>query len=336
MSNQSDVVNVVVSGAAGQIGYSLVFNIVRGDMFGIDQKVRVVLLDIAPMMDSLKGLILEIEDGCFPLVSEVIATSDPKEAFTNIDYAILVGGMPRKEGMERVDLLRANAAIFKVQGKAINDYAKKTVKVLVVANPANTNAFIALANAPNIPPENFSCLTRLDHNRAKAQIAAKAGVSVKDVHNVIVWGNHSLTIYPDTRYGYINLPSGKSTVASVIKNDQWLTNDFVSTVQKRGAAVIAARKLSSAASAAKAITDHMRDWALGTPEGEYVSMGVYSDGSYNVPAGVIFSFPVTIKNGVYSIVPGLPIDQITRDRIDLTAKELVEEKDMAVKILAEN
>ncbi|EFA82761.1 malate dehydrogenase [Heterostelium album PN500] len=333
--SSNDFISIVVTGAAGQIGYSLVFNIIRGDMFGTEQKVRVVLMDIEPMLEGLKGLKMEIEDSCYPLVQEIVITSDPKTAFTNVDYAVLVGGMPRKEGMQRVDLLRANAAIFKVQGKALNDYAKKTVKVLVVANPANTNALIALLNAPNIPPENFSCLTRLDHNRAKAQIAMKANVNVKDVHNIIVWGNHSLTIYPDTRCGYINLPTGKATIANVIKNEAWLQGDFVSTVQVRGAAVISARKLSSAASAAKAITDHMHDWALGTPEGEYVSMGVHSDGSYGVPVGVIFSYPVTIKNGVYSIVQGLPIDQYTREKIDLTTKELVEEKESATKILAE-
>eukprot|EP01133_Synstelium_polycarpum_P012066 gene12066-14117_t len=304
-------------------------------MFGLEQKVRLVLMDIAPCMEGLKGVIMEIEDGCYPLVTEIIATADPKEAFSGCDYAILVGGMPRKEGMERIDLLRANATIFKVQGKALNDYAKKTTKVLVVANPANTNALIALMNAPNIPPENFTCLTRLDHNRAKAQIAMKAGVSVKDIHNIIVWGNHSLTIYPDHRCGYINLPTGKATISNVIKNDAWLQNEFVAVVQKRGGAVIAARKLSSAASAAKAITDHMRDWALGTPEGEYVSMGVHSDGSYGVPAGVIFSYPVTIKNGKYTIVQGLPIDNITKERIDATIKELVDERVSACQILQE-
>ncbi|EGG22588.1 malate dehydrogenase [Cavenderia fasciculata] len=328
MSN--DILNVVVTGAAGQIGYSLIFNIVRGEMFGSDQKIRLVLMDIAPMLDGIKGVIMEIEDCCYPLVGEIVVTADPKEAFANADYAILVGGMPRKDGMERADLLKANATIFQVQGKALNDHAKKTCKVLVVANPANTNALIAMVNAPNIPKENFSCLTRLDQNRARAQIALRAKVSVKDVHNIIVWGNHSLTIFPDHRCGYVSLPSGKSTISGAVKDDTWLQNEFVATVQKRGAAVISARKLSSAASAAKAITDHIHDWHLGTPEGEYVSMGVHSDGSYNIPSGIIFSFPVTIKNGVYTIVQGLPIDKNTQEKLDATTAELISEKEVAL------
>ncbi|KYQ92018.1 malate dehydrogenase [Tieghemostelium lacteum] len=330
----SDEINVVITGAAGQIAYSLIFNIIKGDMFGLDQKIRLVLLDLPAFMENLKGVIMEIEDCAYPLVTGIIATTDVNEAFTNAHYAILVGAMPRKEGMERSDLLKANAAIFKVQGKAINDHANKNIKVLVVGNPANTNCLIAMLSAGNIPKENFSCLTRLDHNRAKSQIALKAGVNVKDVHNVIIWGNHSTTQYPDVRCGYVNVSAGvKSTIPNIIKNEAWLQGEFISTVQKRGGAVIAARKFSSAASAAKAITDHMRDWVLGTPEGEYVSMGVHSDGSYGIPAGLIFSFPVTIKSGKYTIVQGLPIDTFSREKLDITLKELQEEKDLALSFL---
>ncbi|KAF2069468.1 hypothetical protein CYY_009213 [Polysphondylium violaceum] len=332
MSN-SEIVNVVITGAAGQIAYSLIFNVIKGDMFGNDQKIKLVLLDIPAMIDGLRGVVMEIEDCAYPLVSSIVCTTDVKEAFTDAHYAILVGAMPRRDGMERSDLLKANAAIFKVQGKAINDYANKNVKVLVVGNPANTNALIASTCAPNIPKENFSCLTRLDHNRAKAQIALKANVNVKDVHNVIIWGNHSSTQYPDSRCGYINLPTGKTPISNVIKNDQWLQGEFITTVQKRGAAIISARKLSSAASAAKAITDHMHDWVFGTPEGEYVSMGVPSDGSYGIPEGIIFSFPVTIKNGKYTIVQGLPIDPFSRALIDSTHSELIQEKTSAFQFI---
>jgi len=335
MSN-SEVVNVVITGAAGQIAYSLIFNVIKGDMFGSDQKIKLVLLDIELMLPNLKGVVMEIQDCAYPLVSSIVCTADVKEAFTDAHYALLVGAMPRKEGMERSELLKANAAIFKVQGKAINDYANKNIKVLVVGNPANTNALIAMECAPDIPKENFSCLTRLDHNRAKAQIALKANVNVKDVHNVIIWGNHSSTQYPDSRCGYINLPNGKTPISNVIKNDQWLQGEFISTVQKRGAAVIAARKFSSAASAAKAITDHMHDWVLGTPEGDYVSMGVPSDGSYGIAPGVIFSYPVTIKNGKYTIVQGLPIDAFSREQLDATHKELLEEKTVAFEYLKDN
>ncbi|EGC37719.1 hypothetical protein DICPUDRAFT_76668 [Dictyostelium purpureum] len=332
----SDVANVVITGAAGQIAYSLIFNVCKGDMFGPEQKVKLFLLDIPQMVESLKGVLMEIQDGAYPLVTDVVCTADIKEAFTGANYVILVGAMPRKDGMERADLLKANASIFKVQGKAINDYANKNVKVLVVGNPANTNCLIAMHYAPDIAKENFTCLTRLDHNRAKSQIALKAGVNVKDVHNVIIWGNHSSTQYPDYRCGYINLPGGKQPIGNVISDEKWLQGEFISTVQKRGAAVIAARKFSSAASAAKAITDHMRDWVLGTPEGEYVSMGVPSDGSYGIESGIIFSYPVKCQNGKYTIIQGLSIDNFSKDKIEITRKELVEEKEAAFKFVGDN
>ncbi|KAN0028364.1 hypothetical protein ACTFIV_010206 [Dictyostelium citrinum] len=333
MSNE--VVNVLITGAAGQIAYSLIFNVCKGDMFGPDQRIKLHLLDIPQMVDSLKGVIMEIQDGAYPLVTDVIATADLKEAFTGVHYAILVGAMPRREGMERADLLKANAAIFKVQGKALAEHANKNVKVLVVGNPANTNALIAQVSATGIPKENFTCLTRLDQNRAKTQIALKAGVNVKDVHNVIIWGNHSSTQYPDYRCGYINLSTGKTPISTAIKDEKWLQGEFITTVQKRGAAVIAARKLSSAASAAKAITDHMHDWVLGTAEGEYVSMGVLSDGSYGVKEGIIFSFPVKCANGKYTIVQGLQMDDFSKNLINLTTDELVSEKETAFQFLSE-
>ncbi|KAM9992886.1 hypothetical protein ACTFIY_010319 [Dictyostelium cf. discoideum] len=333
MSNE--VINVLITGAAGQIAYSLIFNVCKGDMFGLDQRVKLHLLDIPQMVDSLKGIVMEIQDGAYPLITDIVTTADVKEAFTGVHYAILVGAMPRREGMERADLLKANAAIFKVQGKALAEHANKNVKVLVVGNPANTNALIAQVSANGIPKENFTCLTRLDQNRAKSQIALKAGVNVKDVHNVIIWGNHSSTQYPDYRCGYINLSTGKTPISSAIKDEKWLQGEFISTVQKRGAAVIAARKLSSAASAAKAITDHMHDWVLGTAEGEYVSMGVYSDGSYGVPEGIIFSFPVKCANGKYTIVQGLQMDDFSKNLINITTEELVAEKTTALQFLSE-
>ncbi|KAM9985421.1 hypothetical protein ACTFIZ_008959 [Dictyostelium cf. discoideum] len=333
MSNE--VINVLITGAAGQIAYSLIFNVCKGDMFGLDQRIKLHLLDIPQMVDSLKGVVMEIQDGAYPLITDIVTTADVKEAFTGVHYAILVGAMPRREGMERADLLKANAAIFKVQGKALAEHSDKNVKVLVVGNPANTNALIAQVSANGIPKENFTCLTRLDQNRAKSQIALKAGVNVKDVHNVIIWGNHSSTQYPDYRCGYINLSTGKTPISTAIKDEKWLQGEFISTVQKRGAAVIAARKLSSAASAAKAITDHMHDWVLGTAEGEYVSMGVYSDGSYGVPEGIIFSFPVKCANGKYTIVQGLQMDDFSKNLINITTEELVAEKTTALKFLNE-
>jgi malate dehydrogenase len=276
---------------------------------------------------------MEIEDTASPLVHGVVATTDLQEAFTNINYAILVGAMPRKEGMERKDLLKANCGIFKVQGKALNDYANKDVKVLVVGNPANTNALIAALSAPGLPKENFSCLTRLDHNRAKSQIAKRLHVSVDKVHNVAIWGNHSKTQYPDINHAYVSTTGDKVQVRAAVADDAWLQGEFITTVQNRGAAIIAARKLSSAASAAQAIVDHMRDWVKGTPEGEFVSMGVWSDGSYGVAKDLIYSFPVTCKDGKYTIVQGLEVDAFSREKLQLTEKELLEEKGEASEFL---
>lgn len=317
---------VCITGAAGQIAYSLLTSVCKGDVFGPTQPLVLTLLDIEPMMTALDGVVMELQDCAFPLLQEVIPTADPNVAFEDIDAAILVGAMPRKEGMERKDLLKANAKIFVVQGKALDEKAKKTVKVLVVGNPANTNCLITQRSAPSIPASNFSCLTRLDMNRAKSQIASRAGTSVEKVKNVIIWGNHSSTQYPDVNHGTVVLPDGESSIRAALKDDNWLNGDFIKTVQKRGAAIIAARKLSSAMSAAKAICDHMRDWWFGT-EGEFVSMGVVSDGSYGIPEGIVYSYPVTIKDQKWEIVQGLTIDDFSREKMDATAKELLEEKE---------
>jgi len=320
-------VRVLITGAAGQITYSLIFLVAKGDFLGPDTPIILHLLDIPFCQEALGGVVLEITDCAFPLVRGVVATTDVKEAFSGIDYALMVGAFPRKEGMERKDLLMKNAAIFKEQGAALDQYAKKTVKVLVVGNPANTNAYLAMTNAPSIPRENFSALTRLDHNRAKAQIAARLGLSIGAVHNVVIWGNHSSTQYPDVSHGYVCGENGNKTpIKDAIKDHAWLQGEFITIVQQRGAVIIKARKLSSAASAAKAIIDHMRDWVFGTPEGEYISMAVCSDGSYGVPKDLIYSFPVICKGGKYSIVQGLSIDDFSRSKMDLTAKELEEEK----------
>ncbi|KAM7447262.1 malate dehydrogenase [Porites harrisoni] len=317
---------VCITGAAGQIAYSLLTSVCKGDVFGPTQPLVLTLLDIEPMMTALDGVVMELQDCAFPLLQEVIPTADPNVAFEDIDAAILVGAMPRKQGMERKDLLKANAKIFVVQGKALDEKAKKTVKVLVVGNPANTNCMITQRSAPSIPASNFSCLTRLDMNRAKSQIASKAGTSVEKVKNVIIWGNHSSTQYPDVNHGTVVLPDGESSIRAALKDDNWLNGDFIKTVQKRGAAIIATRKLSSAMSAAKAICDHMRDWWFGT-EGEFVSMGVVSDGSYGIPEGIVYSYPVTIKDQKWEIVQGLTIDDFSREKMDATAKELLEEKE---------
>jgi malate dehydrogenase len=321
---------VLITGAAGQIGYSLIGMASSGLMFGFDQPIILHLLEVPVAMDALKGVVMEMTDSAYPMLQKVVATSDYQEAFTDIDVCIMVGALPRKEGMERKDLLEKNASIFKGQGQALEQWAKKTVKVLVVGNPANTNCLIAKTYAPSIPAENFSALTRLDHNRAKAQIADHLGINVSDVHNVIIWGNHSSTQFPDVAHGYVNLHGEKKSIYEAMKDDAYLRGDFIGTVQKRGAAVIAARKLSSATSAAKAITDHIHDWFLGTPEGEWVSMGIASDGSYGIPEGVIFSFPVTCKKGVVTIVQGLKIDDFARQKLELTDKELRDEKTMAL------
>mmetsp|Transcript_45599 Transcript_45599/g.74320 ORF Transcript_45599/g.74320 Transcript_45599/m.74320 type:complete len:334 (-) Transcript_45599:465-1466(-) len=327
-------VTVCVTGAAGQIAYSLVFMVAKGDMLGPNTPIFLKLLDIPPMLDALKGVVMELEDCALPLLAGVSATTDLKDAFSDVDIALLVGAMPRRDGMERKDLLKANCSIFRAQGKALNDYAKKTVKVLVVGNPANTNCLIAQTSAPSIPPENFSALTRLDHARARAQIAAKAKVAVTNVHNLCIWGNHSSTQYPDVRFGYIDSPDGsKTSIEDAVNDTEWLQTTFISNVQLRGAEVIKARKLSSAASAATAIVEHIKDWVLGTKEGEIVSMAVLSDGSYDVPMGLIYSFPVTCSGGKYAIVQGLTINEFSRKKMDLTSAELEEEKSSAFQFM---
>ena len=316
-------VRVAVTGAAGQIGYSLLFRIASGQMLGEDQPVILQLLDITPAMDALKGVAMELEDCAFPLLSDIVRTDDPDEAFGDISYALLVGARPRSKGMERKDLLEANGGIFKPQGKALSDNAASDVKILVVGNPANTNALIAMNNAPNIPNERFTAMTRLDHNRAMAQVAAKTGTTVSDITKMTIWGNHSATQYPDLFHAEV-----KGQNAAALINDQaWLENDFIPTVQQRGAAIIEARGLSSAASAANAAIDHMRTWALGSAKGDWVSMAIPSDGSYGVAEGIISSFPVTCGNGKYEIVQGLDIDDFSRGRIDASVAELVEERD---------
>jgi len=327
----ADEVKVLVTGAAGQIAYSLLFSLAKGDVFGVEQNLHLVLLDIPPMAKALEGVCMELQDCALPNLKKVTPTTSVEEAFTGLDYAILVGAMPRREGMERKDLLKANVKIFQEQGKALESFAKKSVKVLVVGNPANTNCLVAATCAPSIPKANFSALTRLDHNRAQAQIAGRLGVSNSSVKNVTIWGNHSSTQYPDVNHAVVN----GNPVVPAVNDDHWINGDFISTVQKRGAAVIAARKLSSAMSAAKAICDHIRDWHYGTPEGSWVSMAVYSNGEYAVPQGLIYSFPVQIaKDGTYKIVDGLSINTASRERMDATAKELNEEKEMAFEFIS--
>jgi malate dehydrogenase len=325
----SQPTRVLVTGAAGQIAYSLIYLIARGELLGSDRHVILHLLDIPFCQEGLNGVVMEIQDGAYPLVKGIVATTDVKEAFTNVDIALLVGSFPRKEGMERKDLLKANAGIFTVQGAALNEYASKNVKVLVVGNPANTNAYIAMKHAPSIPKENFSALTRLDHNRAKYQIANRIKANVEDVHNVIIWGNHSATQYPDVSHGFVTKDGKKVPVTEAVNDEAWLHNEFITIVQQRGAAIIKARKFSSAASAAKAIVDHARDWIFGTPEGEVISMAVRSDGSYGIQEDLIYSFPVTTKDGKYTIVQGLSIDAFSREKMDKSANELKEERDSA-------
>lgn len=318
---------VAITGAAGQISYSLLFRIASGEMLGKDQPVILQLLEITPAMNALKGVAMELDDCAFPLLQEIICSDDPNVVFKDADYALLVGARPRGPGMERKDLLEANAAIFSVQGKAINDHASRGIKVLVVGNPANTNALIAQRNAPDIDPRQFTAMTRLDHNRAVSQIGEKLGVTVADVTKMTIWGNHSSTQYPDLFHALV-----KGEVA-VDKVDQaWYESEFIPTVQQRGAAIIAARGASSAASAANAAIAHMRDWALGTQDNDWVSMGVYSDGSYGIEEGLIYSFPCVCKNGQWEIVQGLEIDDFSRAKMDATAQELKEERD-AVKSL---
>jgi malate dehydrogenase len=323
----SEPIRVVVTGAAGQIAYSLLYMIANGDVFGKDQKLALLLLDITPMMGVLQGVVMELADCAFPLLTDVIATDDPAVGFKDVSVAFLVGAMPRREGMERKDLLSANVKIFKVQGEALNNYAKKDVKVLVVGNPANTNALICSHYAPSIPKENFTAMTRLDQNRARAQIAQKLKTDISNVQNLIIWGNHSATQFPDVANGTVN---GKPAADQL--DTAYIQGEFVTTVQKRGAAVIAARKLSSAMSAAKAAADHVRDWWVGTKSGSFVSMGVISDGSYGVPKDIIFSFPVEVQNKKWKIVQGLKVDDFARSKFDITAKELLEEKEEAMAV----
>jgi malate dehydrogenase len=313
-------VRVTVTGAAGQISYSLLFRIAAGEMLGKDQPVILQLLEITPALKALKGVAMELEDCAFPLLAGIVQTDDPKVAFKNSDYALLVGARPRGPGMERKDLLEANAAIFSVQGKAINDHAKRSIKVLVVGNPANTNALIAMRNAPKIPSSQFTAMTRLDHNRAISQLAAKVGKTVNDVSHMTIWGNHSSTQYPDLHHVKVK---GKSVIKRIDK--KWYQSTYIPSVQQRGAAIIEARGLSSAASAANAAIAHMRDWALGSAKGDWVSMGVHSDGSYGVKPGLIYSFPCVCKKGKWSIVQGLEINEFSRARMEATEQELTEE-----------
>ena len=316
-------VRVAVTGAAGQIGYSLLFRIASGQMLGEDQPVILQLLDITPAMDALNGVAMELEDCAFPLLHGIVRSDDPEVAFGDVSYALLVGARPRSKGMERKDLLEANGGIFKPQGRALSENAAADVRILVVGNPANTNALIAMNNAPRIPRERFTAMTRLDHNRAIAQVAAKTGTKVDDITKMTIWGNHSATQYPDLFHAEVN---GKNA-AELIGDQNWLENEFIPTVQQRGAAIIEARGLSSAASAANAAIDHMRTWALGSASGDWVSMAIPSDGSYGVPEGLISSFPVTCRGGEYSIVQGLDIDEFSQGRIDATVAELGEERD---------
>jgi malate dehydrogenase len=315
---------VAVTGAAGQIGYALLFRIANGDMLGKDQPVILQLLEIPDekAQKALKGVMMEIDDCAFPLLTEMTAHSDPLTAFKDADVAVLVGARPRGPGMERKDLLEANAQIFTAQGKALDAVASRNVKVLVVGNPANTNAYIAMKSAPSLPAKNFTAMLRLDHNRALSQIAAKTGKAVKDIEKLTVWGNHSPTMYADYRFATID---GKS-VKDMINDQEWNANTFLPTVGKRGAAIIEARGLSSAASAANAAIDHIHDWMLGT-SGKWTTMGVPSDGSYGIPEGIVFGFPVTTENGEYKIVQGLDIDAFSQERINLTLKELTEERE---------
>lgn len=316
-------VRVAVTGAAGQIGYSLLFRIASGSMLGPDQPVILQLLEIPPAMGALEGVAMELDDGAFPLLAGMTLSDDPNAAFVGANIAMLVGSRPRSKGMERKDLLEANGAIFTAQGKAINDNAGDDVKVLVVGNPANTNSLIAMNNAPDVPDARFTAMTRLDHNRAKAQLAQKLEVTVNDITNMTIWGNHSATQYPDLFHCNVN----GANAADTVDDQDWLENTFIPTVQQRGAAIIEARGLSSAASAASAAVDHVHDWMLGTPEGDWVSMAIPSDGSYGVPEGLMSSFPVTCSGGEYSVVQGLDIDDFSQGRIDATVAELAEERD---------
>ena len=322
-------VRVAVTGAAGQIGYNLLFRIASGEMLGKDQPVILQLLEITPALNALNGVVMELEDCAFPLLTDIVQSDDPKIAFKDVDIALLVGARPRSKGMERKDLIEANGAIFTVQGQALNEVANRNVKVLVVGNPANTNAYIAMKSAPDLPQRNFTAMLRLDHNRALSQLASKTGMSVDSIKKLVVWGNHSPTMYPDYRFASID---GKPAPEAV--NDQdWYKNTFISTVGKRGAAIIEARGLSSAASAASAAIDHVKDWVLGS-NGEWTTMGVPSDGSYGIPEGVIYGFPTICADGDYQIVTNLEIDKFSRSKMDNTLQELEEERSAVSHLLS--
>jgi malate dehydrogenase len=314
--------NVAITGAAGQIGYALAFRVASGALLGADQPVNLHLLEITPALPTLQGVVMELNDCAFPTLNKVIATDDARVAFKDCHAALLVGARPRGPGMERKDLLLANAQIFSAQGKALNDVAARDVRVLVVGNPANTNALIAMKNAPSLKPTCFTAMTRLDHNRALSQLAEKTGHHVNDIQKMIIWGNHSATQYPDINHCLV-----KGQAATTLVDKTWTEQDFIPTVQQRGAAIIKARGASSAASAGSAAIDHIRDWFKGSAAGDWVSMGIPSDGSYGIPEGVIYSYPVVCRNGQYEIVQGLAIDEFSRQRMDATHRELLEERD---------
>ncbi|ORA07988.1 malate dehydrogenase [Mycobacterium arosiense] len=319
---------VAVTGAAGQIGYSLLFRLASGSLLGPDRPIELRLLEIEPALKALEGVVMELDDCAFPLLSGVEIGADANKIFDGVNLALLVGARPRGPGMERSDLLEANGAIFTAQGKALNSVAADDVRIGVTGNPANTNALIALSNAPDIPKERFSALTRLDHNRAISQLARKTGAAVTDIKKMTIWGNHSATQYPDIFHAEV----GGKNAAEVVNDQNWIENDFIPTVAKRGAAIIDARGASSAASAASATVDAARSWLLGSPEGDWVSMAVYSDGSYGVPEGIVSSFPVTTSDGNWSIVQGLEIDEFSRGRIDKTTAELVDERNAVTEL----
>jgi malate dehydrogenase len=313
---------VAITGAAGQIGYQLSFRIASGQMLGADQPIILQLLEIPPALGALKGVEMELRDCAFPTLEDVVVSDDPAVAFRDADYALLVGAKPRGPGMERKDLLLENAKIFSVQGKALNDTASRDVRILVVGNPANTNALIAKSNAPDLNPRHFTAMTRLDHNRALSQLAEKTGAAVRDIRRMTIWGNHSATQYPDIGHATV---AGKA--ANELVDREWVADTFIPTVQQRGAAIIKARGASSAASAASSAIDHIRDWALGTPDGDWVSMAVPSDGSYGVSEGIIYSFPVRCANGDWSIVQDLELDDFSREKMKATEAELLEERE---------
>jgi len=319
-------VRVAISGGAGQIAYSLIFRVASGEMLGPDQPIILQMLEVPAALETLKGVLMEVDDCAYPLLQDITMTDDPNVAFSEVDYALLIGAAPRGPGMERSDLLKSNGEIFKVQGKALNDHASRDVKVLVVGNPANTNAYITMQSAPDLNSKQFTSMTRLDHNRAISQLAAKTGSNVTDIKKMVVWGNHSATQYPDLSHATVNGQPAKSLV-----DQDWIINDFIPSVQQRGSAIIKARGKSSAASAAFAILSHVRDWVMGTDE--WVSVVVPSDGSYDIPEGLMYSFPVTIKNGDISIVQGLEIDDFNRTHMLETQRELEQERDAIAGLL---